>query len=316
MYNYLVNRKGFSLIVIVFSSGRKSIEVFLTFGYKSKNHKETEKNLSEKEIPKADVHIKEFTKEDKNDISVTLYEFDQELVTSKINTINKESLKPKATLNTSNWVTWGNSDLKIEFKYPPEWGEPSVRLTDMTKFDSLSSGWSSSINFKNNSDLRIEGVSQDFERPMGFHGFKGFKKGAKRGETPEIFCENNKDTFLLCNTTKNSALVVTTKYNCHFKDRWYYQPYNVNFYLDLPSDVVISGFQLKSPFLSKKYIDQSDNDFSDLTCASHVVSDITDNSIEFYKEFNKAILERRLDEESMNNYDTLVEFYNSIKILN
>lgn len=232
--------------------------------------------------------------------------FDDQTLQKNISMILNEEKAPELDIDTTNWIEYYDENTKMSFKYPMQWGEPTSEI--FTGNDELSSGSSFYLTFSANNDISVDGVSEDFGVPRGFHGFKGFIEDSKRGRTPEEFCEKQKEDFLYCHRYKNAVLALTGKESCYHL-AWFYEMYNLNYYLDFPDEYLIDGVQFRADFLSDKYRDLMNG----YTCNNRPARN-TDNSTEIHRVFNQALLDRRLDEETMNRYDILKTFYETIEV--
>lgn len=232
--------------------------------------------------------------------------FDIKEIEKDINIILNENRVPEFNIDTQEWIYYYDENSHMSFKYPEQWGVPTSKI--ITNNSPNSSGSSYSLHFSLNSSIRIDGVSEDFGLPRGFHSFAGFIERNERGRTPDEFCEYQKGAFLYCIKKDNAVLALTGKESCYY-ETWFYEPYNLNYYADFPDEYLIDGVQLSTDFLSKKYRDLVNK----YTCGE-IVDNYRDNSSEFYKAINQALLDRRLDKETMRSYDILRKFYESIVI--
>jgi hypothetical protein len=187
------------------------------------------------------------------------------------------------TFDTSLWKTYRNESVGFSFKYPEEWGDPT---SDIIKGHI---GYFLSVHFPY-SRFIAGGSTKDFMYPSegSILNFKGFDL-----EPSKKICENYKTIY--CQISEKSV---------HFVNSTVFGPMGLGaysrFYLADRPNKEISGLVFGGGFLSKqtrKYIDN----FSE------------DDTVEI-EAFNKAVVERKIDEESMKNFDLYEKIFETIEL--
>jgi hypothetical protein len=207
-----------------------------------------------------------------------------------------ETPKPRTQFDLSTWKTFEDKEVGIRFKYPQEWGEATRTLIN-NKQPTDSNGWSYDIRFSNNDRFDVLGSSKDFVLEVGGIIFKGFGFGEYEFKSPEHFCIHN-DVYLIYCQPENTSLQVLTGANIR---RWGPSPvissFNRLYFYDRPTKL-ISGLQFRSEFLSSEYDPLPKLD-----------SDKKRNE----QLLNNLVLERKLDTESIRNYDTIEKVFETIE---
>lgn len=216
---------------------------------------------------------------------------------------SKETVKPKTNIDISTWKTFDDPKVGLRFKYPPEWK------------DFLANFWSDDPSYYKDAIIyygHIETTNYKF----GGNRFKlwGQNKevvdlGEGGGEnftgidTANKFCSNQKlGNILFCVHENNQAHVLIGDSKCRGGGCGLIWSYIRFMYIFTPNKR-IPYFKFSGEFLSEKY--------------SRLIR--YNNLDKFYptdEEFNilnQAILDRRLDEESMKNYDTIEKVFETVE---
>jgi len=207
-----------------------------------------------------------------------------------------EKPKSRTVINVETWKIFEDKTVGIRFKYPPEWGEAHSDFQDINdKLNNppLTTGWVYYIQFSNHDRIYISGASKDMSQPRGGCSFRGFE--TIKFPTPQKYCNNSKDT-IYCQPAGNGLHVLTGTNNASKTQCIEYDPLKRIYYLNRPSKI-ISGIVFASDFLSNKY---------DLEKMLALIEGNNDK-------INALVLERRLDTESISNYDTLEKLFETIE---
>lgn len=195
------------------------------------------------------------------------------------------------TFDTSTWQQYDNSEIGLRFKYPPEWGTPSI-----TYRKGQVSGMYYRLSFSH-SRFMVSGETSDFADlprdgdPTDFKGFSDI------GDTyawlnPKTFCQQ--DYFAFCQIASNKADVI--------QEPAFIFPYYRLAYINRPGKA-IGGLRFGGDFLSPE-MDKLTWGFQDSRGEyrrAHI------------KDFDTAILQRKLDQQSMYIFDQYEKVFETIE---
>ncbi len=199
----------------------------------------------------------------------------------------KESIKPRNIFDLTKWKLYEYPKVGLRFKYPPQWGNPE------TVFQRGDTGWYFQIHFTNNSLFKVGGTSKDFSagRSSDWTDFNGFGNRRLFGISTQNICEGQ----LFCQKNGLNVHVVT---NVHQEDCLGMPGYMFKrlMFLDRPNNI-ISGLAFGGGFIFPEYPE-------DLICSG---------SERTIQSFRQAILDRRLNGESMINFDLYEKVFETVE---
>jgi len=199
-----------------------------------------------------------------------------------------QSRVPRTQFNLSEWKTFEYPPVAMRFKYPPEWGNPD------SKYLPGETGFSFLVRFPNSSFV-VGGTSKDYSAGRGgrFSDFNGFGNKFWWKETKNI-CSSE---TIFCQTTATSAHIVTTS----TREGPSLFPSYARLYFTNRSGQTISGLAFGGSFLSPK-LKKYTSDFQ-----------ISNYETE-RKSFDAAVIERKLDDISMEQFDEFEKVFETIYV--
>jgi hypothetical protein len=217
-----------------------------------------------------------------------------------------ETVKPITQIDLSSWKVFEDKQVGIRFKYPPDWGEPQSELRNLNNPSTEyppESGWVFYVMFSNNNNINITGGSNDFMRAIGGCTFIGF--GTEKYPSAQQYCELTKDYVIYCQPIKEN-LHILSGFNSGIGSECHHSlPYNRIYFLNRPNKL-ISGIEFGGQFLSPRYY--GSNGSSKYSLEEFLKAANNDKSI-----VNKLVLDRKLDAESIKNYDAIEKLFETIE---
>lgn len=230
-----------------------------------------------------------------------LYNSTSPTLTTSFPDFSKEAVKPKTNIDISNWKTFDDPKVGLRFKYPPEWGTYSATFDESHNNVETYGG-----------NLRLN----DFE--FGYNAFRVFGQSIKKysygmmGEDfsgldeKGKFCSNLQSDEsrligqLFCTQIDSTAHVLIGGNSRGGGGSNLIELFQRNMYLYKPNKK-IAYFKLSGEFLSKKYAEFYDNSSGNSPPEGE------------YEKINQALLDRRLDSESMKNFDTIEKVFETVE---
>ena len=215
---------------------------------------------------------------------------------------SKKSVKPKTQIDTSAWKTFDDPQVGLRFKYPPEWGEPNLSFFDASKTTyTEDEGFGFDISFQNDNKkkLNLSGNSQNWSCGAcdDWDGIIGFNQDNWQ-KFSQICSDNNNLVTCLNN---NSIIKLLKQPKC---DQWQSSEYEMVLYLYRPEKSIMY-INFNYSFFSDEY-----NDFFNGKCNGKGGSYLSQKS---QNELFSAINNRRLDSESVKNYDTIEKVFETVE---
>jgi hypothetical protein len=216
--------------------------------------------------------------------------------------------QPHTTFNISTWKTYENSDVGLRFKYPSEWGDVESDLWNHCDISYITTkgeceheviGRIFNAKFTGNSLIDFGGVADHWTEGTDPGITKGF--GGYHGRDPLSFCSIHGDSWF-CQVTGNFLHTVIMDGS--------YAGYSLHrvLFVNAPNNR-IKGFGFSGGFLSKRFNNYIEG------LKTYYIADpnyiIPENALE---PLRNATLERRLDPESMRNFDMIEKIYETVEV--
>ena len=206
---------------------------------------------------------------------------------------SKEPVKPRTNIDTSNWLTFDDPQVGLRYKYPPAWGVPSK---SEDKGDKGSRYIVEFIIEKTGRTFLGGGVTLDYDERVGepdVYIFSGFESGNWKQSKEEI-CNGVGTIF--CQKEDNIVHVLTG-FSC-IKEQ-------------------CNPFTYFSRYM---YINRPNKKYPGLVIGGGFTSEFLDEIIskaeldpKYLNGLNKALIDRRLDNESMKNFDTIEKVFETVE---
>jgi hypothetical protein len=232
------------------------------------------------------------------------------LTDALIKKLSNETVKARTQFDLSTWKTFEDKEVGIRFKYPKEWGiieriydTPHCTKENQTECDGYGYGVSFSLNdtsLKNN--FYVDGISNNFVRGRGGCAFHGFEKSGYI--TPSQYCEKYQFVNIYCQPINNGLQVLTGNKidpNNNDVECNYSNLFTRSFFLDRPTKL-ITGLRFSGTFLSSNY-----------SFASQYRREDPNNSDMSF--VSDLIIKRKLDNESIKNFDEIEKLFETIEEL-
>ena len=203
---------------------------------------------------------------------------------------SKEPVKPRTNVDISNWLTFDDPQVGLRFKYPPEWGKTNTQIEKGSK-GSKYMIYFDNLEFK----FMIGGSSVDYSvgRGSDVNDFVGFNHNVWPYTADDI-C--NDIGVLFCQKIGNTVQVLYG-IKCSAQECNPYTWYARYMYVDRPNKNKFQGLVFGGNFLSP-YLN------------TLVMDNQTPRVI---RQINKALLDRRLDEETIKNLDTYEKVFETVE---
>lgn len=207
----------------------------------------------------------------------------------------QETVKPKTNIDISDWKTFDDPRIGLRFKYPVEWGKPERQL------DRGEAGFDYIVTFayqENSTFFGIRGVTRDFERSSGMEALPRFS-----GDISKV-CSDYKDSFIYCENFTDrvhalESLTCTGPGTNSFAARYMFLRRQRDF---------IPGFVFSGEYLSKNTRQKIFN-----LMLPKYGSYCSEPDPQYLHQFNQAVLNRQLDSESMQNFDTIEKVFETVE---
>ena len=208
---------------------------------------------------------------------------------------------PRIQFNLSEWETYENKEVGFRFKYPKKWGAPETYLGPGEDSTDGNASLKFSLIFPDSgSHFSVFGKSRNWflgsECPP-MYCFSSFDKDT--GNTPERYCD--KSTFLFCKNNNERV---------HFLSGWYFD-FVRSLLINMPKSK-LGGLAFGGSVLSKdsnieRLVAQIREQYHRAYPDNFERNDILDK-------IEQDLLERKVDFETMNNFDTFEKVFETVEI--
>jgi hypothetical protein len=196
------------------------------------------------------------------------------------------------TFNLSTWKQFDDPQVGVRFKYPSEWGIPTI-----TYRNGEVTGKFYTISFSPRSNFRVSGASNDFAdlpRDGNPDIFKGFSAtdSSFGWINPQTYCQGK--YFAFCQLTSERIDLI--------QEQELYYPYQRLAFINRPGKA-ISGLRLGGEFLSPV----------DNALALGFQDPRSEYTMAHIKDFDNAIIQRQIDKQSLYTFDEFEKVFETIE---